>query len=97
MTPSEYGEILYGDAGKSKEFKTAAGKFLIPTEIATKSEDVAKYAEQLEFCVQNGYSAEEFLARCRDESLPVAAEDIHTELVTVHPSGSNFGQGWPDR
>jgi hypothetical protein len=80
MTPSEYGGLFVGKLGKAKELKTAAAKFLIPTEIATNREDIAKYAEQLEFCVKNGYSPKEFIQRCNDEGLPVKAEDLHMEL-----------------
>jgi hypothetical protein len=80
MTPSEYGGLFGGALGKSKELKTAAATFVIPTEIATTSEDVAKYAEQLEFCVRNDYSADDFVARCQDEGLPVQTRKIHSEL-----------------
>ena len=31
-------------------------------------------------CVRNGYSPEEFLGRCRDEGLSVAAESLHTDM-----------------
>ncbi|MBI1917798.1 MAG: hypothetical protein HYS12_24145 [Planctomycetes bacterium] len=93
MTPSEYGDLFSGGPGKSKALKTAAATFVIPTEIATKREDVAKYAEQLEFCVRNGYSADEFLSRCRDEGLPADAESIHTglynELVELDKANKN--------
>ncbi|MEI7835791.1 MAG: N-6 DNA methylase, partial [Planctomycetota bacterium] len=82
MTPSAYGGLFAGTTGAAKELKTAAAKFLIPTEIATNREDVAKYAEQLESCVKNGYSAKEFIERCRDEGLPVSAENLHTDLYT---------------
>jgi hypothetical protein len=60
--------------------KTAPTTFLIPTEIATNRDDVAKYAEQLEAGVRNGYSAEEFIQRCRDEGLPISEHTLHTEL-----------------
>jgi hypothetical protein len=78
MTPSEY-EGLFG-LGKSKELKTAAATFLIPTEITTNRDDVAKYAEQLEFCTRNGYSPDEFIERCRDEGLSVNEAPLHAEL-----------------
>jgi Eco57I restriction-modification methylase len=65
---------------KSKELKTAAATFLIPMEIATSRSDVAKYSEQLELCVRNGYSANEFLERCRDEGLTVETTSLHVEL-----------------
>lgn len=80
MTPSEHGGLFAGVLGKAKELKTAAAKFIIPTEIATHRDEVAKYAEQLEFGVRNGYSPEEFVQRCRDEGLSVSEEDLHTDL-----------------
>lgn len=80
MTPSEYGGLFAGDLGKARQLKTAPTTFLIPTEIATNRDDVAKYAEQLEAGVRNGYSAEEFIQRCRDEGLPISEHMLHTEL-----------------
>jgi hypothetical protein len=80
LTPSEYGGLFAGRLGKAKELKTAAAKFLIPTEIATNRDDLAKYADQIEFCVKNGYSPKEFIQRCQDEGLPVSAENLHTDL-----------------
>jgi len=80
MTPSEYGGLFAGKLGKARELKTAPTTFIIPTEIASNREDVAKYAEQLEFCVRNGYSEEEFLQRCRDEGLAISEHSLHTEL-----------------
>ena len=80
MTPSEHGGLFAGALGKAKELKTAAAKFIIPTEIASHRDEVAKYAEQLEFGVRNGYSPEEFVQRCRDEGLSVSEEGLHTDL-----------------
>jgi hypothetical protein len=80
MMPSEYGGLFAGGLGKSREFKTAATTFIVPTEIAQSREDIAKYAEQLEFCVRNGYKAREFLERCRDEGLTVSELSMHKEL-----------------
>jgi hypothetical protein len=82
MTPTEYGGLFAGALGKAKAFKTAPATFIIPTEIATNRFDVAKYADQLEFCVRNRYSAEEFMQRCRDEGLPISEHSLHTELYT---------------
>jgi len=82
LTPSTYGGLFAGAVGKVKELKTAAAKFLIPTEIATNRDDVAKYAEQLEFCVKNGYSPKEFIQRCQEEGLPVTAQNIHADLYS---------------
>src|SRR5439155_1246402 len=93
MTPSEYGGLFAGTLGKAKALKTAPATFIIPTEIATNREDVAKYAEQLEFCVRNGYSPEEFIQRCRDEALPINEHSLHTglyrELVKLDRANKN--------
>jgi len=93
MTPSEYGGLFAGALGSTKELKTAATTFLIPTEIATNREDVAKYAEQLEFCVRNSYSSAEFIEQCRSEGLPISEETIHTglykELVKLDKANKN--------
>lgn len=80
MTPAEYGGLFAGTLGKAKELKTAAARFIIPTEIATHRDEVAKYAEQLEFCVRNGYSPEEFVERCRDEGISINEETLHADL-----------------
>jgi hypothetical protein len=80
VTPSEYGGLLAGRLGRAKEIKAAPATFIIPTEIAENRDDVAKYAEQLEFCIRNSYSAKEFLARCRDEGLTITADSLHSAL-----------------
>jgi len=80
MTPSEYGGLFAGGLGKARELKTAPTTFIIPTEITTNRDDVAKYAEQLEFCVRNGYSPEEFIQRCQDEGLSISERTLHSEL-----------------
>jgi methylase of polypeptide subunit release factors len=79
MTPSEYGGLFAGTSG-SRRFKTAATTFIVPTEIAQSREDVAKYAEQLEFGVRNGYKATEFLQRCKDEGLKITEKTLHKDL-----------------
>jgi hypothetical protein len=93
MTPSEYGGLFSGGLGKAKELKTAAANFVIPTEIATQRDEVAKYAEQLEFCIRNGYSPAEFMERCRDEGLTISEEMLHTalyeELVRLDKANKN--------
>lgn len=93
MTPSSYGGLFASSIDAAKELKTSAAKFLIPTEIASNRNDVAKYAGQLEFCVRNGYSPKEFIERCRDEGLPINAEDLHTglyrELVKLDKANKN--------
>jgi hypothetical protein len=80
MTPSEYGLFAGTSLGEAKELKTAAASFVVPTEIATRSQDVALYAEQLEFCVKNGFTSREFLQRCRDEGLAITTDSLHSDL-----------------
>jgi len=93
MTPSEYGGLFAGKLGVSQELKAAPTTFIIPIEIATNREDVAKYAEQLEFCVRNSYSPEEFIQRCRDEGLPINEQRLHiglyNELVELDKANKN--------
>jgi hypothetical protein len=93
LTPSEYGGLFTGTLGKAKALKTAPATFIIPTEIATNREDVAKYAEQLEFCVRNGYAPDEFIQRCRDEGLTVTSDSLHInlygELVKLDKANKN--------
>ncbi len=80
MTPSEYGGLFAGSLGKAKALKTAPATFIVPTEIAKNPDDVAKYAEQLEFCVRNGYEPREFIQRCIDEGLTITDNVLHVEL-----------------
>ncbi|MEX0802237.1 MAG: N-6 DNA methylase [Candidatus Binatia bacterium] len=82
LTPSTYGGLFAGSTKAAKELKTSAATFLVPTEIAKNRDDVAKYAEQLEFCVRNGYSPTEFIQRCKDEGVSVTLESLHTDLYT---------------
>jgi SAM-dependent methyltransferase len=76
MTPSEHRDLFSG----GRKLTTAAGTFIIPFEVANDRAAVSGYAEQLESCVRAGYSATEFLDRCRDEGLPVNAARLHTDL-----------------
>ena len=81
LTPSDYGGLFAGGSLRTaRELKTAAANFVIPTEIAGNRDLIAKYAEQLEFCVRNGYSPKEFVERCGEEGLPVSAESLHSDL-----------------
>ncbi|RIK80285.1 MAG: hypothetical protein DCC68_11275 [Planctomycetota bacterium] len=93
ITPSTYGGLWAGKLGSARELKTAAATFLVPAEIATNREDVTTYAQQLEFCVRNGYSESEFLDRCRDDGLEVTNAKIHTglyaELVRLDKANKN--------
>ncbi len=93
LTPSTYGGLFAGSPDAAKELKTSAARFFVPTEIAKKREDVAKYAEQLEFCVRNGYAPMEFIQRCKDEGLAVTAQvlhmDLYKELVKLDKANKN--------
>lgn len=80
LTPSAYGGLFAGDLSAAKEIKTAAANFIIPTEIARSRDDVTRYADALEFCIRNGYSPKDFLARCESEGLPVTKDRLHSEL-----------------
>ena len=80
LTPAEYGTFLGAKLEPVKELKTAAGTFLIPTDIASNRKDVAKYAEELERAVRDGYSGSDFLQRCKEEGLTLKDETVHEEL-----------------
>ena len=80
LTPSEYGGLFSGKLGSSRNLQTAATTFIVPAEVTGNRAHLAKYAEQLEFCVQNQYTPEEFLQRCQDEDLPTTARTLHTDL-----------------
>lgn len=81
MTPAEYGELFSGSKlGTAKRLKTAAGEFLIPTEVLGSREQIGRYADLLEFCIRNQYTAEDFLARCQDAGLAMQTPDLHERL-----------------
>jgi len=79
-TPVEYGGLFAGALPSAKELKTAAASFIIPTDVATDRGVLARYADQVEFCVRHGYSAEEFIERCVSEDLPIKLRQLHTKL-----------------
>lgn len=74
LTPSEYGDLFTKGHGQTKEFKTAAARFLVPLEIAGSRETVGKYADILETSIRTGSTAEDFLQQCRDAGLGVRRE-----------------------
>jgi SAM-dependent methyltransferase len=80
MTPSQHGGLFAGTLDKARELKTAAGTFVIPTEIAQTQTQIARYAELLEECVQGKYKPDEFVARCKEEKLPVHETILHSDL-----------------
>jgi hypothetical protein len=83
MTPAEYGGLLAaGSLSDVKRLKTAAGEFLIPSEVVNSREGVSKYAGQLEHCVRNEYAPDEFIARCKEEGIQLAETKLHCELYS---------------
>ena len=80
MTPSHYGDIFVGGLDRARQLKTSAGEFNIAVEVAQNREHIGRYADTLESCVRDGYSAEEFLDRLEDEALPAAQTELHTQL-----------------
>ena len=83
LTPSEYGGDLFtGPGGSARKLKTAAGTFLIPQEIAEDRLRLAAYAEELERAVRNRYTDDEFIARLKEEGLPVGSEKLHRDLFS---------------
>lgn len=81
MTPSEHGDLFTGgQLGTAQQLKTSAGEFHIPAEVTRSRDYIGRYADMLEFCIRNRYSAEEFLERCQSEGVPVSEEKLHTSL-----------------
>ena len=95
MTPAEYGDLFTGHGAVAKVPCSAMKPphLLVPKEIAKSPKEVAKYAEVLETCVKNAYAPNEFLSRCRDEGLNIAATDAHIalykELVRLDKENKN--------
>lgn len=93
VVPSEYGDLFQGGAGGAKELRTAAARFLIPAEITSNRDLVAKYAQILESSVKNGYSPADFVARCKEEGLPISLHalhiDLYKELVQLDKANKN--------
>jgi len=79
-SPAEYGDLFTGGHGQVKKLSTAAGDFLIPTEIATDRTRLAAYADALEFCVRNRYDTDEFISYCDNQGLTIADADLHHTL-----------------
>lgn len=80
MTPSEHGGLFAGTLERARELRTAAGKFIIPAEIANTQSNIARYSEILESCVRDGYTTEQFLLRCAEENLSVNDKELHHDL-----------------
>lgn len=80
LTPSTQGGLFEGSTATARELRTAAGRFIIPTEIATDQQLLARYCDQMEACTRNGYSSDEFLARCQEEGIPLTEHGLHAAL-----------------
>ncbi|HET9399852.1 MAG TPA: N-6 DNA methylase [Candidatus Acidoferrales bacterium] len=82
LTPAEYGDLFTGRSNVARVPCSAMKPpyLLVPSEIAKNPREVAKYAAVLETCVKNAYSSNEFLERCQDEGLEMAATDTHVDL-----------------
>lgn len=74
--------VHYDPSTPPMAVKTAVGIFLVPAEIATSRERISKYTEALEFCVRQKYPADDFIAHCRDEGLPVSEDHLHRRFYT---------------
>lgn len=80
MTPEVHGGLAAGRLGGVMELRTAAGILLIPAEISENRDLLARYADAMEFCVRNRYSASEFLSYCANQGLPLEQEEAHEKL-----------------
>ncbi len=80
LTPSEHGGLFGGGLGKSMEIKTAVADFIVPSEVTLSRQDVGRYADQIEFCIEHKYTSAEFLSRCLEEGLSVQDTEIHSNL-----------------
>ena len=94
MTPTQVGSekaqrsflaasgTQYDPSNPPLAVKTAVGIFLVPPEIATSRDQIARYAELLEKCIRGGYSEREFLTQCNDEGLTIDVPDAHLNLYS---------------
>jgi hypothetical protein len=85
MTPTEYEDLFMGTHDPVAKVPCSAMKppcLLVPKEIARNPQEVAKYADVLQECVENGYAEDEFLSRCRDEGLEITATVAHRTLYS---------------
>ncbi len=72
--------VHYDPSNPPMAINTAAGIFLVPTEIGTSLERIGRYTGLLEFCVTNRYSPDDFISRCADEGLPVSEDHLHRDF-----------------
>ncbi|OFX17726.1 MAG: hypothetical protein A2Z18_04965 [Armatimonadetes bacterium RBG_16_58_9] len=77
MTPAGY--TVNGYKFTHHQIKTAVDTFNIPPEVVD-AELIGRYAETIERCVRNRYTAEEFTVRCTEEGLPIKKDRVHRQL-----------------
>ena len=84
LTPSEYGDLFTGKDRVAKVPCSACKPphLVVPREIAVNADLVARYAQILEDSVRLVRSQDEFMAACREESLPVSEVALHKRLYS---------------
>jgi hypothetical protein len=85
MTPAEHGRSTEDEMfPKPLKLPTSAMKepFLVPHEVVTSRESLAKYVEILQKCSpeDSGYSYQEFADRCRDAGISITQAELHEQL-----------------
>ncbi len=80
MVPSEYGDLFTQSLGNTRRLRTSVGDFLIPSEVSTNSEQIGKYADTIEFSIDNKYDTSDFLSLCRTENIAINEEQLHKDL-----------------
>lgn len=91
-TPSKYGGLFAESTEAAKNLSTSVAEFIVPTEITSTREQLALYVSELEHCVVNQYSAEEFIQRVKEAGLPCDSEQIHRSLFTLMRTLSEEGK-----
>jgi len=94
LTPSKYGDLFTGtELDKVRKLRTSVGDFHIPAEVTDERELIGKYAEVLETCIRQKYTASDFLARCEAEGLPTKEAHLHqalyAQLLTLDAENKN--------
>ncbi len=91
LTPSEYGG-LFKDARKLS-IAALEEPLRIPVEVSNSRENLSKYTSEIEFCVENDYTADEFLGKIKAAGLPVGDEaehiNLYNTLVRLKKEGKN--------
>ena len=78
MTPSDYPNLF----GNARKLKTSGGEFSVPAEVTQDRNHLTCYANLIEACIRDGYSADDFMERCRGEDFPFTETTLHKELYS---------------